>query len=234
MRRVVCLTAILFLLTSVSVSEAQRSMGWEITGGSAWEERVGPGLMLAIGGNDCTDDYCDDYHRTNFLGSIAGTVGFFYRIIPNVAVFVDLHTGYVNSHWPDINNDHGFLFQTIGGGEFHVPITGWVDAYVGFGMGFAYLGFWGEHRRSDADIHRSLKGVDFELRTGSDFYPFSRVPTRGVGPFFRLGMVYWASACLEDDARNYDECDSPDDLGNVFDNDLPFLVLFGAAIKYGF
>ncbi len=192
--------------------------------------------MLAIGGNDCTDDYCDDFWDTSFFGSIAGTVGFYYRIFPNLVVLAEIHTGYINTDRESMDNDAGFLFEVTPAVEFHGPITGWLEAFVGFGVGFSYLGFWGDIDGTNVDVHHSLNGLNFEFRTGIDFYPFSKAPTLGGGVLFRLGLPYWAQACVE--SEDDKECDDPDDMddypGVDYMDDLPFLVHLGLTVKYGF
>jgi hypothetical protein len=221
---------------------AQSTIAWDITGGREWQGRTGPGIMAGIGGNDCTDDYCDDYWETSFFGSIGGTLGFFYRIIPNAAVFLDAHLGYLNTSMDGADDDKGMLFELVAGGEFHVPATGWLDPYVGFGIGFAFLGGWADSDNgyngpwgnpvSDTELYQSLKGVDFELKFGVDVYPFSSVSNLALGPMFRLGMPYWVEGCYELDtpAGNTDDCDDADKIFD--DNDLPFLVHFGLYMKY--
>ncbi|MDD5309260.1 MAG: outer membrane beta-barrel protein [Deltaproteobacteria bacterium] len=226
---------------------AQSTIAWDITGGREWQNRTGPGIMAGIGGNDCTDHYCDD-HRwdTSFFGSIGGTLGFFYRIIPNAAVFVDGDLGYMNTSLDNMDDDKGMLFELVAGGEFHVPATGWLDPYMGFGMGFAYLGGWattkihGNQYIHSLDYYESLKGFDFEIKIGVDVYPFSSVPNLALGPMFRLGMPLWLDVCI-DIEDGYDECKSPDDMedelqayrvGDFDKGDLPFLVHFGLYMKY--
>lgn len=233
MRRIIA--AILFglCLTPSLTSLAGTSGTWDITGGLPWKNRVGPGVMLALGGNDCTDEMCDDDFDTSFGGSFGATAGFFYRFLPNLSAFVDFHFGYINSDVEGMRDDKGFLFQTIVGAEFHAPITGWLDAYLGLGIGFAYLRGTGELVTTDADTSEDFKGVDFELRIGADVYPFSAVPTLGAGLMFRLGMVHWPTTCF-DDGTSSKECDDPGDAYWVEKDDLPFLVHFGMTVKYGF
>jgi len=224
-------TTCLILVISLGIAVSAQAQQWELTGGPPWENRVGPGIMLAIGGNDCTDDFCDDVWDTSFFGSIAGTVGFFYRIIPNVVVLVEIHTGYIKTDAGWVDNDKGFLFEVTPAAEFHGPITGWLDTFIGLGVGFAYLGFWGEDF-VDTNMHHSLRGLNFEVRTGVDVYPFSKVPNLGGGVLFRLGLSYWPKMCVE--VRDADECDEPDDLSVDHNDDLPFLVHLGLTVKYGF
>ncbi len=243
----VAITALLGCLAISHPAMAERSDSWVLTGGPPWEARVGPGVMLAVGGNDCTDELCGDALDTSFFGSIGGTAGFFYRIVPNLVVVLDVHFGHVNTDMIsdtgqseyELKDDSGFLFQAVAGAEFHGPITGWLDTFVGLGIGFAYLEASGKYGVSDADgdLLLSFRGLDFELRTGVDVYPLSAVPTLGMGVFFRLGMVYWPKTCIEHDSNVFadrNECRSPDDADWLDDEDLPFLVHLGFAFKYVF
>ncbi len=212
-------------------------IGWEITGGEAWENRTGLGLTIGVGGNDCTNDHCTEFWDTRFFGSIGGFVGAFYRLIPNLSVFADFHMGYINTDTSWGEDDGGMLIQVIAGGEFHAPITGWLDAYLGLGLGFAHLR---AHATldDDSEAETSLNGFDIELRFGTDVYLFSSAPTLGIGPYFRLGFPIWVTQCLKGiggldecgEAGSYDDLD----LSGLNKDDLPFLVHFGLAAKYGF
>jgi hypothetical protein len=213
-------------------------MGWSITGGKAWEDRVGPGVMLALGGNTCTDDYCDDTLDVKLIGSFGSTIGFYYRLIPNLVFFADLHFAYMNTDYTDLlKDDRGFLFQVTGGAEFHAPFTGWFEAYLGAGVGFALLRAKGNTLSGDFKRVESLRGVNIEMKIGADVYPFSRVPTLGMGPLFKMGFAIWPTACVEMDGDRW--CDSPDvvseqddDMGDV--DETPFIIFIGLSAKYGF
>lgn len=229
MPKIVVFLALLLAAMSASsiVSAHKKAAEWELTGGPPWTERVGPGLMASVSGNDCTDIYCLDHWKTGYWGSIGGSLGFYYRVVPNLVLLAEAYFGLVNTEADWLDNDRGLLFQATGAAEFHGPIAKWADSYVGLGIGFALLAFQGQ---ADGDETReSLKGINFEIRTGIDFYPFLRAPKLGFGPFFKLGMPWWISGCQN---TNGDKtCGSPDDLGM---EDLPFLVHFGAALKFGF
>jgi len=220
---------------------------FDITGGAPWQARVGPGLSASVGINGCLRDYCDDAWDTG--ASIGATVGFFYRIIPNLVVFAEIHTGHIPADfdgnrwggWADVDNDNGLAFQVTGGAEFHLPLAGWVAPYMGFGMGFAYLGVWGEvddlPGDQDGDFHGSLRGLDFQLKFGADFYPFSRVPNLSLGPVFNLGLPYWIKGCWKQDFGPDDdeECDDVDDEPfDIDDDETPFILYFGVLLRYGF
>ncbi len=217
------------------------ALAFDITGGPAWRNRVGPGLSFGLGLNGCARDYCDRDLDTG--ASIGATFGFFWRIIPNLVVFGELHTGHIPADmdryagiW-DVDNDNVFAFQATGGAEFHLPLTGWVAPYAGFGMGFAYLGIWGDFDiDNDEEFHGSLRGLDFQLRFGADFYPFSRVPSLSLGPVFYFGLPYWVKACWEQEFGDGDrECDDPDDEPfDLDDDDTPFIVFIGVGMRYGF
>ncbi|MCP4679679.1 MAG: porin family protein [Deltaproteobacteria bacterium] len=217
---------------------------FDITGGAPWQARVGPGLNFSLGLNGCLRDFCDDTLDTSV--SIGATAGFFYRIIPNLVVFGEIHTGHIPTDigdtvfgfGADVDSDNGFAFQLTGGAEFHLPLAGWVAPYMGFGMGFAYLRVGGEvdyPGNENEDFHGSLKGLDFQLRFGADFYPFSRVPNLSLGPILNVGMPLWLEQCIDD--GDDEECDDPDDFPEpweIDDDDTPFIVFFGVQMRYGF
>jgi hypothetical protein len=206
---------------------------WQLNGGEPWKQRVGPGLYAAVGGVGCgEDDFCRDhrYWHSHLVGSLDGIVGFQYRIIPNVVVFFDLSTALMPSARDGYDSDHGFLFRTVGGAEFHVPIMGWLEAYAGFGIGFAFLRFRGEDvHNNDALVKDTLLGVDFELRTGATVYLFSKAPGLGFGPYYRAGLVFWPTACH--DVEGDSHCDDADQYDA---HDLPFLHHVGIELRYVF
>jgi hypothetical protein len=218
-------------------ASADDGIGWRIDGGEPWQNRVGPGVQLAIGGNTCTDDFCDSTMDVKFFGSFGSTVGFFYRIIPNVVAFGDLHFGYIRTNYDGgLEKDRGFLFQFTLGGEFHAPITGWLDAYLGLGLGYALLRFKGETDAWGEQV-LSYRGLNIELKIGADVYPLSSLPTFGVGLQFRYGFAAWIRACVkyEDDDEFY--CSKPEvqeaeGMDNIAQD--PFLIFFGIAARYGF
>ncbi|MCP4603877.1 MAG: hypothetical protein GY847_25715 [Proteobacteria bacterium] len=228
-------------LVTVSPNEAD---AYDITGGSAWANRVGPGLSFSLGLNGCLRDQCDDEWDTGV--SIGSTVGIYYRAIPNLVIFIETHIGHIpvdaEEEFPflDVDNDNGMVLQVTGGAEFHIPLTGWVAPYFGFGMGYAYAGVWGEIDRpvgGNDDFHFSLHGIDFQLRFGADFYPFSRVPNFSLGPIFLMSFPYWPKACREVDSIDDGdrECDDVDDMDLFFDDDeTPFIFYFGISGRYGF
>jgi hypothetical protein len=240
---------------SAAAEEASASASWSLTGGEAWEGRTGFGVMLGVGGVDCTKDFCDDTWDTKFFGSIEGLIGVYYRLIPNLSVFLDFGFAHLNTGFnevPDADDGKGFLFHFVGGAAFHAPITGWMDAQLGFGLGFAYLGFETDVAYESAalageraQVSTTHKGVDFELRFAVDVYLFSAAPTFAVGPYFKLGMPYWVEACYDsqraDIFGNGDACGKPDDLQkddattqSWHWDEKPFLIHFGLAAKYTF
>jgi hypothetical protein len=227
MRRIVAVSAVVgaLLLSLPAVAG-----NWQLDGGESWRQRVGPGLYAGLGGVGCGEDrFCNDHDAWNsrLVGSLDGTVGFFWRIIPNVVVFIDLSTALLPASARGMDNDRGFLFRTVGGAEFHVPIVDWLEAYAGFGIGFAFLRFRGEPYHSDQTVKDTLLGVDFELRTGATVYPFSRAPGLGFGPYYRAGLAYWPTSCHEVDGD--ERCDDPDD-----QNHLPFLHHVGMELRFNF
>ncbi len=238
------IAAAVFLISSPLAAE--QSTKWTLTGGPVWEKRTGPGLTLALGGNTCTDDLCDSDLDVNLFGSFAGTFGFMYRVIPNLVVYGDINTAYINTNadWaPNLDNDKGFLFQLIVGAEFHVPFTGWLDAYLGLGFGYALLRAKADNTVTNWEQAISLRGIDFEMKVGADVYPFSRIPTLALGVLFRMGFATWPTICLwdGDDMRR---CGDPDSLQVVGANDqwnagtaideTPFLIFIGINMRYTF
>ena len=212
------------------------SSGWSLDGGAPWKNRIGPGLQLAIGGNTCTDDFCTSTMDVKFFGSFGGTFSFFYRFIPNLVAFADIHTGYVRTNYVGgLDKDRGFLFQFTVGAEFHVPITGWLDAYLGLGIGYALLRFKGETDAWGEQV-LSYRGVDIELKLGVDVYPISAAPTFAAGLLFRYGFGIWPTACLKYGNESFDCVDpkaqDPDGLEGVSRD--PNLIFFGLAARYGF
>lgn len=224
------IVAVLAIMGALSFS-LPASAKWQLDGGEPWKQRVGPGLYAALGGVGCGDDeFCHDHHgwHSHMIGSLDGIIGFQYRIIPNVVVFFDVSTALLPSSADGYGNDHGFLFRTVGGAEFHVPIIGWLEAYAGFGIGFAFLRFRGEQdNNNDALVKDTLLGVDFELRTGATVYLFSKAPGLGFGPYYRAGLVFWPTACH--DVEGDEHCDDPHD-----QDDLPFLHHVGIELRYVF
>lgn len=234
------------ILATLLLAAPKSSEAFDITGGRPWDERVGPGISLSVGGNGCSRGYCDDVWGTGV--SFGSTVGFYWRVIPNLVVFGDFHFGHmpINIHhspyfrdW-DVHNETGFVFQTTGGAEFHLPITAWVAPYAGMGIGFAYLGMWADdyRHRDHRGFHYSLRGIDFQMRFGADFYPWRRVPNLAIGPLLQVGIPAWVTACWEQDWDGAHQCDDPDarvhgDM-RVRDGYSPIIVYLGAGMRYGF
>jgi len=227
MRRIVAVLAVVgALLLSLPASAGN----WQLDGGEPWAQRVGPGLYAGLGGVGCGDDhFCHDHDawHSSLIGSLDGTIGIFWRIIPNLVVFIDASTALLPASARGMADDHGFLFRTVGGAEFHVPIMGWIEAYGGFGIGFAFLRFRGELGQLDQTVRDTLLGVDFELRTGVTIYPFSRAPGLGFGPYYRAGLVYWPTVCHDVDGDEH--CSDPDDQDH-----LPFIHHVGLELRLNF
>ena len=234
------------ILMTILLATPTATKAFDVTGGRAWEDRVGPGLTVSIGLNGCARGYCDEVWGTG--ASFGSTVGFYWRVIPNLVIFGDSHFGHIPvdvrhsryfRDW-DVYHETGFVFQTTGGAEFHLPITDWVAPYAGMGIGFAYLGMWGDDytHRVHRGFHYSLRGIDFQMRFGADFYPFKKVPQLGIGPLLQVGIPAWITACYEQDWDGYKRCDDPDSLAlgdiRVRDGYSPIIVYFGAGMRYGF
>jgi hypothetical protein len=243
MNRLLIRIAVLLWIMSASLfATAQESMGWSLRGGKPWRDRVGPGVSLAIGGNTCTKEYCTEVLDTRLVGSIAATLGLDWRVLPNLAAYFDLHIGYVNTDYNNLGesteweDDRGMLLQTTLGAAFHVPFNGWLDAYLGFGMGFAMLKVTALADR--IDYAAKLYGINFEFKVGLDFYLFSRVPTLSLGPLFRIGFAAWPKLCIEHAGQAASDCGKPDaqasQWGRPEYGETPFLIFLGLAARYGF
>jgi hypothetical protein len=257
MRRVIATAAVLFSLALASPAAAQVSASWDITGGEAWEERTGFGMMIGFGGVDCTKDYCNKTWGTKFFGSFEGTVGAFYRLIPNLTFFLDFGLAHMNTDFTEVegaDDGRGVLFHFVGGGAFHAPITGWMDAHLGFGLGFAWMKLKTEIEQAapaePVEVSTTHKGVDFEFRFGADIYLFSAAPTFSVGPYVKLAIPYWVSVCYDSPSGDVfaegKHCGKPDDIEKDTYNpndpssrswnfdETPMLIHFGLAAKYVF
>lgn len=230
----VCLTATIPLWAAEG--------GWTLDGGPVWQKRTGPGASLALGGTTCTGDFCDTTLDVNLFGSFAGTFGFFYRVIPNFVAFAEINTSYINTGMMEMQEDKGFLFQFVVGGEFHLPVTGWLDPYLGFGFGYALLRAkaYNPGQGEEEEEVVSYRGVDLEMKLGVDVFPFSQVPNLSLGVLFRMGFPVWTSACIRGDVTEK-YCTDPEVLVNTmpvtgwdYVDQTPFLVFIGLTAKYVF
>ncbi len=225
------IAAIAFAVLAVTLV-VETGQAFDITGGSAWRRRTGPGLSFGLGLNNCLRDICSDNDYLDTRASIAAMIGFFYRIIPNLVIYVDVQTGHVGVNARGADDDNAFMFHASAGGEFHLPLTGWVAPYTGFGMGFAYLGAW--WKIAGDDYHVALLGLNFDLKIGADFFPFSSVPNLSLGPIFRFGFPVWITGC-QDEEYWEDKCDDVDDIGYFDDeDDRPHLFFTGVIGRYKF
>jgi len=228
-------TAITFSLLMLTFT--QNAGAFDVTGGMTWQDRTGPGFGAALGINGCTRDWCDDWDTTASIGTV---LEFFWRVIPNVVIFFDLHIGHIPADADAffVDDDDVMALQLTTGAEFHLPVAAWVAPYIGLGFGYAFWGVWGE---SDVmglmseDFYLGLHGVDFQLRFGADFYPFSSMHNLAIGPALYVGMPYWVEMCIDID-KGIDECDEPDDMMgyDTDQEDLPIIVFFGGMLRYGF
>lgn len=241
MRTTMTLATICCLIALTEPASAQRQVSFDITGGPAWQLRTGPGVMLSLGGNTCLREFCDEVWDTGFFGSFGASYGFFYRIIPNAVAFAELHTGYIHTEREidpsaeKLKDDGGFLFQLTVGGEFHLPVTGWLDPYAGLGIGFAHLGLSADYKNQPGDeIRDSLNGFNFEMRVGVDVYPISSIPTLGIGPQMRMGFVAWPDGGVCSDNGMLGLKDACGDDSELKGEERPFLFHLGLAAKYAF
>lgn len=228
------------LLMILATFAPKQSSAFDITGGSVWQNRVGPGIGVGLGLNGCGDGICRRDWGTRY--SIGGTVGFHYRLIPNIVIFGDIHTGHFAVDWDqqgmDVDKDNGFIFEVVAGAEFHVPITGWVAPYAGLGMGWAYVGSWVHQENPDHDHHFRFTGFDFQVRIGADFFPFPSAPNISLGPALLMSFPIWIRSCAETDDNQ--ECSHPDE-ADEFElvdpnrrDDLPKLAFIGILAKFWF
>lgn len=233
MRNILVFLTLVIGLSAADAALARGRYHYELRGGPVWEDRVGPGIYGTIGGNGCGKDFCKKDWDARFWGSYGSTVGFYYRFIPNFVLLGEFHFGYMNTHNKRLSDDTGFLFQSTVAGEFHAPILNWFGIYGGFGIGYAYLGTWADNPTDPHldKFHTALHGINFEFRTGCDFYPFERVPNLGFGPFMRVGVPLWLKMCHEGPGQPIDGCIGTAELKK---DRLPVLYHVGAAVKYGF
>lgn len=236
------ITAML-ITTTLSLSSTAAEEGWTLMGADHWQERTGPGITLAFGGNDGTRRYAKEVLDTSLFGSAAATLGFNWRLMPILAVYLDGHVAYINTDYNNvrqaaiIEDDRGMLVQATVGAAFHLPVNGWFDLYAGFGMGFAMLRVTGMIVESGLDYAATLKGVNFELKLGGDFYLFSKARTLALGPLFRMGFPVWPSLCIDQQGEDVN-CAKPDQQARDFGLDdygePPFLVFIGLSGRFGF
>ncbi len=228
-------------LTFVAIlAFAIQAAAWEAGGGAVWEKRTGFGLIAGLGSVMLTDDYYDDHWDQEFFGSIGATIGIFYRLSPMVAFFIDFNTTYLRLDSNRFDDDRGVLAQITGGAEFHFPIVGWLDAYVGGGIGHAFVlanGEWDGGPRDNDEFTFRAHALNFEARTGATLYFFSKAPKLGMGSYFRMGFPLWLRACVDGDNID-DNCEGRDDfedLGHQIDHDdFPFIFHFGGELRYTF
>lgn len=220
-------------LLVVTTAEARRR--YDITGGRVWEDRVGPGIMGTVGANGCDNGFCQNEWDTRFWGSFGSSVAFFYRFIPNFVLLGEMHFGFLNTHRRNYPDQRSFLLQTTVAGEFHLPFFNWLAAYWGLGLGYVYLGMWSDnpHDPRFDDVHVGLHGLNFEFRTGADFYPWRKVPNLGIGPFLRVGVPLWLRECHDGQGERIEGCIGAADISYRRDV-LPVLYTAGGAIKYSF
>ena len=219
---------------------ALQAAAWKPGGGAIWKKRTGFGLIAGIGSVMLTDDYYDDHWDQEFFGSIGATIGVFYRLSPMVVFFIDFNTTYLRLDSSHYDDDRGVLAQVTGGAEFHFPIIGWLDAYVGGGIGHAFVLANGERDRphqNDDEFTFRAHALNFEMRTGATLYFFSKAPKLGLGPYFRLGIPLWLRACVDGDNME-ESCASRDDFDEpeigIDEDDLPFIFHFGGELRYTF
>lgn len=236
-------------LAAILLSAAFGAAAFDIKGGPEWQKRNGFGMGAGFSGIQCMRDFCEDTMETRFGGSIGGYIGGVYRFMPNLSMYFDFTAGLINTDLEardlggdDVDKDRGLFMAMIVGAAFHVPITGWLDAHMGFGLGYVYTGFWAEvepgGNANERDWYFSFKGLDFQLRTGAHVYLFSNAPTFGFGPYMRFDFPLWFTACYDIEDVD-DHCDWPedldDDLGPGWDvDDSPFIFQLGLELVYGF
>lgn len=243
MKKILLVLILLGTMGAATPAAARAKIVWDRTGGPVWSQRSGPGIGGVLGINQCLREYCD--HHWDTVPSIALTGMFIYRFMPNFAIFVDAHIGHLGARLDPrfYEHDGGVLFGATGGGEFHLPIGTWLDPYVGFGMGYSFLGLFGKYKdvNSNPDYSMRLHGLNLEMRTGIDFFFVKKAPTFSLGPQFRIGFPVWLKACWGDGPA--DQCTDPDNLYDnrdpryrlgFHDHESPYLFHFGVAAKYGF
>lgn len=206
-----------------------------------WHARNGLGITAGFGGVTCGRDYCDSVLDVKIGGSITGTIGAYYRLIPNLVFFGDATFGYVNTNVgvigsTDTSKDNGFLFQFIAGGAFHVPMKGWFDPYIGLGIGPIILNSKAE--AAGEEFKTSWRGFDIEMRVGANIFLWGVGPMKNFsfGPYLKFGFPIWAKVCQESFGDK--TCNTPSDWASQ-DADTPwdekpFMFQVGIEARYGF
>jgi len=208
----------------------------------SWHQRSSLGINLGLGSAVCTRDYCNSVIDVNLFGSITGTLGVFYRLTPNVVFFVDAMIGHINTNMGTVitqepDKDNGTLFQPSGGAEFHLPVVGWFDPYVGLALGYSLL-------KIKADIAGSeyvekWHGFNIEPRLGFNMYLWSTgfAKNLSLGAFMKVGFPVWPKMCWT--SNNVETCGNPKDLEapGTLDKiwqDTPFTLQLGVEARYHF
>ena len=242
-KNLVCSIAVLALVLSIASTSAAVV---NPSGNPIWTERSGLGVTLGIGGGDCFREYCRYTWDTSMFPSVALFVGMMYRLNTNWVFFGEFHNGFANSRQPfrfidnadsEYKTSWMLFFDFTAGAEFHLPTTGWLDLFLGGGIGFAYLGGWAEDGPLP-DTHHSLKGFNFQIRGGMDLYLFSAAPNFSLGPMIKVGLPIWGQACVEEDGNEIchgrgDFDDFHSDTG-IKKGELPFTLFLGFISRYVF
>ncbi|MBN2342587.1 MAG: hypothetical protein JXX29_18875 [Deltaproteobacteria bacterium] len=193
-------------------------------GTAAWLDRNGLGAHAAVGGYTCAREYCNTILDVSILGSIAGTLGAFYKLNPNWSFFADLTFARLNTNFRDGGSDynvaddnHGFVFSFLLGPSFHLPVKGWLDIYTNIGLGPVFL----KETISGDEAHR-WGGIDFQWGLGADLYFWSvgALKNFAIGPYMSFGFPIWIKTC--DIQGGMENCKSPSELNDDTDGDLYF------------
>jgi hypothetical protein len=136
----------------------------------------------------------------------------------------------------DVTNDKGFVFIFLLGAKFHLPVTGWLDPYLGLGIGPIILNAKGD--AAGSSTRHSWRGFDIEMRTGANVYLWSvgALKNLSFGPYFKWDFAIWPKVCIKTSGDTV--CSSPSeaasDTGISAFNDKPFIFQVGAEAQYKF
>jgi len=209
-----------------------------------WFDRNGLGAVLGIGGLTCARDYCNSTLDAQIFGSIAGTVGAYYRLNPNISFFGDATFAYVNTNFNQVatgdtgsSKEGAFEFQFLLGAGFHLPVTGWLDLYATAGLGPILLRAKAE--AGGAEFTHHWGGIDIEMGLGADFYFWSVgfAKNLAIGPYMRLGFPIWPRVCAVAAGDGNEICARPSNQPDRVDyvwNKTPFIFHTGIEVRYDF
>ncbi|MCK9523341.1 MAG: hypothetical protein M0R76_09920 [Proteobacteria bacterium] len=235
--------------TAKKKEEADHIEGGEFVGVNAprtWHLRNGFGVSVGLGSLFCYRDYCNSVIDVNMFGSITGTLGGFYRLNPNLVFTLDFMTGYMNTNLgaipidtpPPAKKDHAMLMQPSVGAEFHLPVLGWFDPYIGLSLGYSFMRL--KATAPDVVYKEKWHGVNIEPRLGANMFFWSTGFARNLalGAYMKMGFPVWPKLCRIDESAGTKDCDRPSNsrssAGNADWASTPFTLQMSLEARYYF